>query len=236
MDISVIIPAFNEENRITKTLEEAYTYLSSRQFKFEIIVVNDGSVDGTVNVIISFAKSHPGVRLISLTKNQGKGAAVREGILASNAELVLFTDADGSTSIKELERLEAALKNSAADVAVGSRALKSEETSIRARIFRKILGRVFNLAVNILAVPKIKDTQCGFKLFKKEVAKKLFYEQRFPRFSFDLEVLWKANRLGYKVVEVPVNWTHVSGSKVNVFKDGIRMLLDAFKLSISKYP
>lgn len=236
MDISVIIPAFNEAGRILKTLRAAYSYLTSRYSKFEIIVVDDGSSDATASVVSTFAQTNPAVRVISLQHNQGKGAAVREGILAAEGDLILFTDADGSTPIEELERLEAALKNTHSDFAIGSRAMRSNVTQVKTRIIRKVLGRAFNLAVNILAVPKIRDTQCGFKLFKKDIAKTLFAKQRFPRFSFDLEVLWKANRLGFKAIEVPVNWHHVTGSKVSVLKDGIRMLVDALKLAFSRKP
>lgn len=234
MNLSIIIPAYNEEHRILHTLREVKTFIAKVSREVEVIVVDDGSQDNTAQVVRDFARDFAVLRLISLQVNSGKGAAVREGILNSKGELVLFTDADGSTPISEVLRLEHAMATNASDVAIGSRALNSAETKVEALPARKLIGRVFNFFVNILAVPGIEDTQCGFKLFRRHAAQTIFKNQRFPRFSFDLEVLFKARKFGFKITEVSVNWHHVTGSKVNVVKDGLLMLRDAFLLSISK--
>ncbi len=234
MNLSIVIPAYNEEHRILHTLAEVKAFVSQSNKAIEVIVVDDGSQDSTARVVTEFATSFPALRLISLSQNRGKGAAVREGMLSAVGELVLFADADGSTPISEVLRLERALESTSCDVAIGSRALRSTETKVEALPGRKFVGRVFNFFVNVLAVPGIEDTQCGFKLFKRTAAQSIFKTQKFPRFSFDLEVLFKARKLGYKIIEVPVNWHHVTGSKVNVIRDGLNMLRDAFLLAISK--
>jgi dolichyl-phosphate beta-glucosyltransferase len=234
MDLSIVIPAYNEERRILATLQEIQTYFDSHPRSVEVLVVNDGSLDGTATVVADFVKKFPAFRLISLEKNSGKGAAVRAGMLEACGALVLFTDADGSTPICELARLERSLKENSAEIAIGSRAVESDDTQIEAIVVRKLIGRIFNLCVNILAVPHIKDTQCGFKLFTNSAAKILFEKQKFLRFSFDIELLWRARKLGMRIVEVGINWHHVAGSKVNVFKDGLKMLRDALILAFSR--
>jgi dolichyl-phosphate beta-glucosyltransferase len=234
MDLSIVIPAYNEEQRILSTIKEIQEHFASQQRSIEVLVVNDGSVDRTAEIVTEFAKDFPVLRLLSLVKNSGKGAAVRAGMLEAQGAVVLFTDADGSTPISEFDRLERVLKSKAADLVIGSRAVQNSDTKIEAKVVRKLIGRIFNLCVNLLAVPEIKDTQCGFKLFTNASAKILFNKQKFPRFSFDLEILWRARKLGMRIEEVGINWHHVAGSKVNVFKDGLKMLRDAFILACSK--
>jgi dolichyl-phosphate beta-glucosyltransferase len=226
-DLSIVIPAFNEEARLGPTLEAYIAYCRQTARQVEVIVVDDGSLDRTSVVVNSFASRHPEVRLIRLAENQGKGHAVRSGVVNAQGRQILFADADAATPLSELERLEAALEDGA-DVAIGSRALRGEGVTINARVYRRLIGRVFHGMVEFLTVPGVKDTQCGFKLFRGPVAHDLFSRMRIRGFSFDVEVLMMAQRRGYTIAEVPVNWTHQPGSKVNLVTDSVRMLRDLF--------
>jgi dolichyl-phosphate beta-glucosyltransferase len=192
-------------------------------------VVDDGSADDTGAVAEAFAGRLPRLRLIRLSSNRGKGYAVRTGVLASRGRRVLFCDADGATRFEDLARLEAELE-AGHDVAIGSRALASAATTIERRLVRHLLGRAFHQAVRWLAVRGISDTQCGFKLFTSVAAHDLFGRSRMPGFSFDVEVLLLAQLRGYRVAEVPVNWVHQPGSRVNVVADGLRMLVDIARI------
>lgn len=226
-DLSIVIPAFNEEARLGPTLEAYLGYCRQTARRVEVIVVDDGSLDRTSVVVNRCAADHPEVRLIRLAENQGKGQAVRSGVVNARGKHILFADADGATPLSEVERLEAAL-DEGADVAIGSRALHGEGVKIRARLYRRVIGRIFHGLVEVLTVPRVKDTQCGFKLFRGEVAHDLFSRMRIRGFSFDVEVLMMAQRRGYAIAEVPVNWTHQPGSKVNLVTDSARMLRDLF--------
>ena len=225
LDLSVVIPAYNEESRLPKTLLSVYEYLHARQLSYEIIVVDDGSSDETSTVVKQFVCLTNSVKLISYPQNRGKGFAVRSGILASKGRLVLFNDADGATPIAELERLETAISNGA-QVAIGSRAMVSRDAEVKTVWYRKFIGRIFNALVNLLILPGIADTQCGFKLFTRRAALFLFGRQRAERFSFDVEILYLARRTGLRIAEVPINWTNVPGSKVDLALDSARMLRD----------
>ncbi|HUF66997.1 MAG TPA: dolichyl-phosphate beta-glucosyltransferase [Gemmatimonadaceae bacterium] len=225
MDISVVIPAFNEELRLRPTVEEAVQYFRARRSAFEIIVVDDGSRDGTSRLVSEMELVIPELRLIRLAANRGKGYAVRTGILNSRGERVLIADADGSTPMAEVERLEEALDGGAA-VAIGSRALSSTETEVKAKLYRRLIGRTFHLWVNVFAVRGIRDTQCGFKLFSGAAAHDLFSRVRMNGFSFDVEVLLNAQRREYRIAEIPVNWEHRPGSRVNLLMDSLRMARD----------
>ena len=225
--VSVVIPALNEARRLAPTVREAVAFLRARGEPFEILVVDDGSRDDTAALVRQLADAAPEVRLIRLAANQGKGHAVRTGIVNSQGERVLFADADGATPIAELTRLEAALA-AGADVAIGSRGLQSAETVVRARQYRHIIGRAFHLMVRWLAVRGIADTQCGFKLFRGVVAHDLFSRMRMNGFSFDVELLLMAQRQGYRIVEVPINWTHQPGSRISLVRDSLRMARDLF--------
>lgn len=226
-DLSIVIPAFNEEARLGPTLDAYLAYCLQTARRVEVIVVDDGSLDRTSAVVNSYAGQHPEVRLIRLAENQGKGQAVRSGVVNAQGKQILFADADGATPLTELERLEAAI-HGGADVAIGSRALHDEGVRIKARLYRRVIGRIFHGLVEILTVPRVKDTQCGFKLFRGAVAHDLFSRMRVRGFSFDVEVLMMAQRRGYSIAEVPVNWTHQPGSKVNLVVDSARMLRDLF--------
>ena len=229
-DLSIIIPAYNEAGRLPPTLEEITDYIMRRRLRAEIIVVDDGSTDETAKVVQEYAcrlKSPP-LRLLRNHGNKGKGFSVRQGVLNSTGRRILFTDADGSTPITEITRLEEKL-NRGSHIAVGSRALYSHDTEVLALWHRKLLGRIYARLVNCLLLPGISDTQCGFKLFEASAAKLLFSVQRADRFSFDVEVLFLAQKYGYSVNEVPVNWKNVPGSKVNLVRDSVSMLLDLLR-------
>ena len=224
-DISVVVPAYNEERRLPPTLIEMIDYFDARKLNYELIVVDDGSLDRTSEIVHRFERIRPQVRLIRIPDNHGKGHAVRCGILNARGDLILFADADGATPIAELERLEVAIA-AGADMAIGSRAKASTTTKIATLLHRRVLGRIFNAVVNFVVVPGIEDTQCGFKLFRAPVAKKLFQIQKSDGFSFDVEIIHIAQKLGLKLAEVPINWTNIPGSKVNLVTDSLRMLRD----------
>lgn len=229
MKLAIVIPAFNEERRLPKTLRSILEHARGRQLDFEILVVNDGSTDQTERVVQDFAKEHPQVKLVSYAQNHGKGYAVRLGSLQAAADRILFCDADGAAPIEELRRLERAL-NEGADIAIGSRALDSEETTLETRLHRKVIGRIFANIVNLLVVPGIKDTQCGFKLFTRPACRHVFSRQRLDGFAFDVEILQIAMRAGFKIKEVPINWKDMPGSKVRLTRDPALMAMDLLRL------
>ena len=228
-ELSIVVPAFNEEARLAPTLRSYLTYCRRHYPGTELIVVDDGSLDGTSQVAEGLGAEFPEIRLIRLAQNQGKGFAVRSGVVNARGSRILFADADGASPIEELARLEQAI-SAGADVAIGSRALSESGVEVRAKLYRRFIGRAFHRLVELLTVRDIKDTQCGFKLFRGPVAHDLFSRMRMRGFSFDVEVLVMANRRGYKVAEVPINWTHQPGSKVNLVTDSLRMARDLFAI------
>jgi len=223
--LSVVIPAYNEALRLRPYLQAITDYLDQRGLGYEVLVVDDGSVDGTAALVEQLAARHPPIRLIRLSRNSGKGAAVRAGMQSAQGALRLFADADGATPIEELPRLEAAVR-SGADLAIGSRTLASRDRRYRvqARLHRTVLGHLFNRIVRSLGIRDIHDTQCGFKLFRSAVAENLFSVARINGYGFDLELLYVAQRRGYRIAEVPINWADQPGSKVRVLRDGLTML------------
>lgn len=225
VDLSVVVPAFNEEWRLPPTLIDMVDYLDTRGLSYEVIVVDDGSSDSTTDVVKKFERIRPQISLIRVPRNYGKGHAVRLGMLTAHGKSVLFADADGSTPFRELERLEAELAKGA-DVAIGSRAMISNDTKVVTNWHRRFLGRAFNFCVNMLVLPSVADTQCGFKLFTSQAARFLFERQQSDGFSFDVEVLYIARKAKLRIVEVPINWKNVPGSKVNLVLDALRMFRD----------
>jgi dolichyl-phosphate beta-glucosyltransferase len=228
-DLSVVIPAYNEELRLERTVRDAVQYFRSSQRSFELIVVDDGSRDETSGLVRRLSDELSEVRLIRLAANHGKGYAVRSGVVNSLGRLVLFADADGATPFAEIARLEAALE-AGADVAIGSRALHAQGVRVKAKLYRHLIGRTFHWLVESLTVKDVKDTQCGFKLFRATVAHDLFSRMRMNGFSFDVEVLVMAKRRGYRIAEVPVNWTHQPGSKVRLTVDSLHMAADLVRI------
>jgi dolichyl-phosphate beta-glucosyltransferase len=220
---SVVIPAYNEANRLPRYLREVVSYFDGRDEPYEVLVVDDGSTDDTAARVRDDRAAHPAVEVLTLGTNQGKGAAVRRGMLHARGALRLMADADGATPIGEVKRLEAAV-HGGADLAVASRALSDPSVVVRARLHRRLSGRVFIAVARALGVRQVVDTQCGFKLFRGVVADELFGALHTAGFGFDVELVLRAERRGYRIAEVPVNWTDQPGSKVGVFTDGPRML------------
>jgi dolichyl-phosphate beta-glucosyltransferase len=232
LDLSVVIPAFNEELRLPATLDAMLKFITECGLRFEIIVVNDGSNDDTVKVVQEFAQHNEGVRLISYEVNKGKGYAVKTGVLSARGKLILFDDADGSSPIEEFIRLKKAIDDGA-DIAIGSRAKKDPNRKVDALLYRKYVGNIFNTIVQSLLVPGISDTQCGLKLFKRNVARELFSLSLIEGYAFDVEILYLAKLKNYVVREIPINWSNVSGSKVNVVRDSMFMLVEILKICMN---
>ena len=226
MEISVIIPAYNEEKRIEPTLKKVINYLDNNFDKYEIIVVDDGSTDNTYKIVSRYKKNN--VKILRNEINKGKGYSVKRGILNVKYSLVLFSDSDLATPIEELEKFINYIKTY--DIIIASRNLKESDIKIKQPMYRQLMGKTFPLLVNLIALRGFKDTQCGFKLFKTDVAKKIVSLQTFERFSFDVEILFIAKKLRYKIKEAPVIWIDKEGSKVNPIKDSIKMLIDLFKI------
>ena len=231
LKFSVVVPAYNEERRLPATLDRIGGYLAQRGslLPAEIIVVDDGSTDGTSGVAAATGVV-PGVavRVIRLAGNRGKGGAVRAGLEASRGERVLISDADLATPIEEVETLLA----SGADLAVGSRALRRELISRRQPPARDVMGRVFNLALRALGLTRLQDTQCGFKLLEGSLARRLAAAMRLDGFAFDIEMLARAERAGATIAEVPVRWRHVDASRVRPLRHGMQMLRDALRVRL----
>ncbi len=231
VDLEVVIPAYNEEVRLVRTLERIHEYYSEQTYTWRCTVVSDGSKDRTGEIVTEFAKTHPNFALNEYKVNRGKGYAVRLGILTAKGKRVLFCDADLATPQEETEKLQKAM-DEGCDVAIGSRPLKDSNLEVHQPFMREFLGRVFNKAVQMLATKGIDDTQCGFKMFTYDAAHDIFSRCTFDGFSFDFEALMIARDLDYKIAEVPIRWSHQDGSKVSMLRDGPRMLWDLVKLRV----
>jgi dolichyl-phosphate beta-glucosyltransferase len=227
--LAIVVPAFNEDTRIQPTLERMYEYLGEKGYTWSVAVVSDGSTDSTSAKVTEMASKDARISLIAYSPNRGKGYAVRKGMLEVEGDMLLFSDADLATPIEEIEKLLPEIEKGA-DIAIGSRPLRESSLEVRQPLFRELMGRAFNLAVQLLAIRGIKDTQCGFKVFRRDVAKDVFSRCKLDGFSFDFESLMIARDLGYKIAEVPIRWRHQEGSKVVLLRDGPRMLRDLVKL------
>jgi len=235
LELSIIIPAYNESGRIGATLEKVSDYIQGRDFPTEILVCDDGSRDHTRKVVEEFAgKATLPIKLLGDDINRGKGHAVRIGMLQARGRQVLFTDADLSTPIEEVEHLQAAIQ-AGADLAFGSRALRDSRILVHQRTHRELSGKAFNLLVQALLLPGIHDTQCGFKLFTREAAQEIFSRAKIDGFSFDVEILHLARKLGLKLKEVPVIWVNSPDSRLNFLSDPARMFADLVRIRLNHY-
>ena len=225
IQLSIVIPAYNEQGRLPRTVLETIRWCSARRYEFELIITDDGSRDETLAVARLFEDSDVRIRALACP-HMGKGAAVRMGILNAKGDVIMFMDADGATPLDEIPKLMEAVKGGH-DVAIGSRVVQRPgEVEVKASAHRRLIGRVFALFVNLFAVEGIGDTQCGFKAFRRAAAEAIFVRQKTVGFAFDVEILYIAKRLGLSVSEIPVNWQAQPGSKVNLLTDSIKMLWD----------
>jgi glycosyltransferase involved in cell wall biosynthesis len=228
--LSIVIPAYNEEHRLPETLRRVLEWIAQREFSFcELIVVDDGSRDGTTRVVEEFAKQNPCMRLARYAGNRGKGYAVRHGMLEAKGEWILYTDADLSAPIGEIEKLCRAAREQDAAVAIGSRAVDRSLVVKHQPALRELSGRCFNLVVRLVTRLPFHDTQCGFKLYRADAARQIFSRQKQEGFSFDVEDLLIAKKLGVRAVEVPVRWANVEGTKVRL-SQGILSFLELVKI------
>lgn len=226
---TIVLPAYNESERIGATLDSILSHARACQGNVEIIVVNDGSTDCTAEIVRRYAARQPNVRLLENPGNRGKGYSVRNGMLHGSGNVLLFSDADLSSPIEESDKLFAAIADGA-DVAIGSRWLQSELQTRRQPLYRQLFGRIFNLLLRLVLGLNYKDTQCGFKAFTTPAAQAVFPLQQIERWGFDPELLYLARKLGLEVREVPVAWAHREGTRINPFRDGMRMLCELFKI------
>ena len=230
--LSIIIPAYNEENRLPSTLEQVFTFLEAQTYTHEVLVVENGSNDRTLQIAEAFAQMHPALRVIH-NPERGKGLAVRRGMLEARGEYRFMCDADLSMLPGEINRfLPPLLENFS--IAIASREAPG---SVRYNepAYRHFIGRGYNLLIRWLALPGLQDTQCGFKCFRGEVADQLFRKQTLKGWSFDVEVLFIGRRLGYQIIEIPIPWYYTAESKVNVLRDSLRMGMDLLKIRLNDW-
>lgn len=226
---SIVIPAYNESQRLAPTLDKVLEYVAHENWNAEILVVNDGSKDDTADIVRAYSRNFPSVRLVENPGNRGKGYAVKNGMLHASGDVLLMTDADLSSPIHESKKLFRAIE-AGADVAIGSRWVDPSLQSVRQPWYRQIGGRVFNLVIRVILGLGQKDTQCGFKAFSRSAAQRLFPLQQIDRWGFDPELLFLAKRFHMKVDEIGVEWAHDERSKINPLKDGFRIVNDAIQV------
>ncbi len=229
MTYSLVIPAYNESNRIRPTLDEILRYIGAQCWDAEVLVVDDGSRDDTADIVREYSREHPQVQLVQNPGNRGKGYSVRNGMLRARGDICLFTDADLSSPIAEAKKLFDAIRQGA-DIAIGSRWLEAELQTERQPIYRQLFGRIFNLLLRVVLGLRFKDTQCGFKAFRREAAQRIFPLQRIARWGFDPELLYLGRRMGLQTVEIPVVWAHCEGTRLHPFRDGARMFADVVRI------
>ncbi len=225
--LSIVVPAYNEEKRLPESLHKLKNYADKLGKPYEILVVDDGSTDNTARVAQELAFVH----VIKQPHNMGKGAAVKTGMLVAKGDLRLFSDADSSTPITELDKFLPHSKEY--DIIIGSRALKDSDIKLHQPWYRELMGKTFNKIVRIIAVGGIHDTQCGFKLFSKKAADMIFPKQTIDRWGFDVEVLYLAKKYGFQVKEIPVVWINDTASKVRPIVDAYKMLTEVLKVRMN---
>lgn len=237
--LSLVIPAYNEAKRLPATLKRIAEYLSTRDFSYEVLVVDDGSHDTTRQVVHEFARTHPWLRLVQYDDdkgrpvNRGKGYAVRQGVLASAGRDVLFSDADLSTPIEEMEKLLPPIALGEYDITIASRALPESDLALHQPWYRELMGRTFNRLVQKIIGTSISDTQCGFKAFRGEVAKKLFSVAKIDGFGFDTEIIYLAKKFGYRTQEIGVIWRHKDESRVNPILAPLSMMSELIQVRLN---
>jgi dolichyl-phosphate beta-glucosyltransferase len=228
--LSIVIPAYNEEQRIGSTLHTILAYLEQQTFRAEIIVVDDGSRDATAQLVASISEQVPIVYLLqNVDGNRGKGFSIRNGFFHARGEYLLFSDADLSTPIEELDKLFSALREPC-DIAIASRALAASQIEVHQSWFRENMGRLFNILVQTLVFSGIRDTQCGFKCFTRKAAIDICRRMIIDRFGFDVEMLYLARMLGYRVREVSVVWRNSPDTRVRMFRDSASMFCDLLRI------
>ena len=228
--LSIVIPAYNEEHRLPNTLDQVFSFLSKQSYTAEVIVVENGSRDRTLEIARSYAQRFSQLRVLQLA-DRGKGRAVQHGMLQASGEFCFMCDADLSMPVEDINRfIPPALTDF--DIAIASReaqgAVRYHEPA-----FRHLIGRIFNTMIQVLALPELNDTQCGFKCFRSSVVQDLFKQQTLPGWSFDVEVLFIARQRGYRIVEVPIHWYFNPDSKIRVFKDSLRMAIDLLTIRMN---
>jgi dolichyl-phosphate beta-glucosyltransferase len=228
--MSIVIPAYNEEKRIAGSLLETCAYMNDFGMEYEIIVVDDGSSDGTGRIVDHLAKDVRNVRLVRYEKNRGKGHALRTGVLVTKGDFVLVMDADLSTPMEELRKLMPYLSEGGFDIAIGSRALALSDIIRKQPWWRRGMGKTFNKIVKAIVIGGFNDTQCGFKLFRGVVGRTLFGEAKIDRFAYDVEILARAKKKGYGIQEVPIRWINSPESRVDPVKDSLQMLADLVRI------
>ena len=227
--LTIVIPAYNESVRLGGTLDRILSFVAQYTWDVELVVVNDGSTDDTSDVVRRYAAKSGIVRLLENPGNRGKGYSVRHGVLDARGTVILFTDADLSAPIEEAPKLLTALEQGA-DIAIGSRWIRAELQTQRQSLARQVLGRAFNQFLRLLLHLDFKDTQCGFKAFRRNAARAIFPLQKIEGWGFDAEILFLARRLRFKVAEVPVLWGHDERTRINPMADGLGMLVEMMKI------
>lgn len=230
VDLSIVIPAYNEEHRIPPTLARLHAFLQRQPLRYEIVVVDDGSRDNTTGVVALAMATIPNLRLVRQTPNRGKGAAVRRGMLEARGQIRVMCDADGSMPPEELPKLLAPIVSCKAEISIGSRYVEGAKTDVKQPLYRVLWSRLCNRVIQKSLVPGVRDTQCGFKAFTAEAARDLFRYGRIDGWAFDLEILALARRRGFEIAEVGVEWKDDGRSRVNPLKDMWKVIKEALTI------
>ena len=232
MSITIVIPVYNEENRITPTLKSIISYFSEKEITYEVIAVDDGSTDNTVKTIEDIKNSCPEVSIFKIGRNSGKGKAVREGMLKAKGDYILFMDADSSTAIGEFEKFLPAIKEDKKDILIGTRKIQSADIIEHQPLIRKVLGEGFSWLSRVATGVSVSDFTCGFKCFSRKAARVVFSKGIIDDWSFDAEILFLARKTGYEIVEIPVRWKNDKESKVRILRDIISSLKGLLRIHI----
>ena len=233
VEISIVVPCYNEQDRLPESIERIVDYMASRGTSYELVLSDDGSTDATRRVMDDAAAKHHAVRIVALPRNRGKGRALAEGVKAATGTRVLVCDADLSTPIEELAKLEKAI-DAGAGVAIASRSIEGSRVEISQPIYRVLMGKVFNLIVQATLLPGLWDTQCGFKLFKADLAQDVFGALTTDGFAYDPEVLYLVRKRGERIAEVPVVWRNSAPTKVAAFRSSLDMFMNVLRVRFRK--